>query len=281
MYNGSMKQWLLPINILIIFLMLLAFAASFSWSGVDPSSWLIHGRNIALLVLTGFTTRFLIRRLIDPNALFRLEHRIITVLILFLLFDPTSPWWIFPLVRLVTELAQYFIRTPDSPIFNPAALGAILVSFFGVLPSWWGTNQPPRFGLLGEEVSLFAFLTLLGAGYVIYRYRKLPLCITALFSFLLSYLVLIGTSPLYIALEGTLLFFLLVMVPEPKTSPVRIKDQIIYGIFVGTLVTVGLFFRFAESFLTALLIGNLYTHRKFLLSLLPLTRESKQDTISI
>jgi Na+-translocating ferredoxin:NAD+ oxidoreductase RnfD subunit len=276
-----MKQWLLPINILIFFLSFLALGACFSWSGSDLSSWFIHVRNFTLLVATGFVVRFLLRTLIDPTIFFRREHRLITVLILFLLFDPTSPWWVFPLVRLVTELAQYFLRTPGGPVFNPAAFGTILVSFFDILPSWWGVNQPPRFLLAGEEISIFAFFTLFGAGYVAYRYRKLPLCITAFLSFLIFYPLIVGESPLYIAFEGTLLFFLLVMAPEPKTSPVPTKDQIVYGLIVGLLIPLGLFLNFTESFLTALLLGNLYTHRKFLLGLLRLTNEPKQGTVAI
>lgn len=275
-----MKQWLLPINILIAFLSMLAFWAVFMWSGNDPASWMIHARNLAGLIIPGFIVRFLIRRFIDPNAFFRREHRIITVLILFLLFDPTSPWWYFPIVRTVTELAQYFLRTTGGPLFNPAALGTVIVSFFGLLPSWWGTNPAPRFPLFGEELSLAAFFTLVCAGYVVYRYRKFAISLAALAAFALTYIILFNQSPLYIALEGTLLLFLLVMVPEPKTSPNMRNDQLIYGALVGTLVAFGLFFHFTESFLTALLLGNLYTHRKFLLGLLPLTSGSKQGTVT-
>lgn len=275
-----MKQWLLPINVLIAFLSVLAFGAAFMWSGHDPISWAIHVRNLAGLIIPGFIVRSLIKHFIDPNVFFRREHRIITVLILFLLFDPTSPWWYFPVIRTVTELAQYFLRTTGGPVFNPAALGTVIVSFFGILPSWWGTNPAPRLPLLGEGVSIAAFFTLAWAGYVVYRYRKLPLCLTALLSFLVCYPLITGESPLYPAIEGTLLFFFLVMAPEPKTSPVMTKDQIIYGMIIGSLIPVGLFFNFTESFLIALLMGNLYTHRKFLLSLLPLTREPKQGTVT-
>lgn len=276
-----MKKQLLPIEILILFLGGLSLWSSYFWSGTDIISWTIHARNIALLIIPGFILRTLIRRFIDPAVFFRREHRIITVLILFLLFDPTLPWWVFALARTITETCQYFFRTVLGPLFNPAALGTLVLSVFGIFPSWWGVNPAPRIPLFGEEISLAAFFTVACAGYVAYRYRKLPASIAALGAFALSYTFLLGKSPLYIALEGTLLFFLLVMVPEPKTSPTPRNEQLIYGLLVGSLVSIGLFFHFTEAYVTALLLGNLYTGRRFLFSLLPLTKEPKAGTVSI
>ncbi len=262
-----MKLSPLPINILVLFLQALAFFASWSWSGSDPVLWSIQIRNLSLLFLAGWLTQFFIRRFIEPTATFRMEHRMITTLILFLLFDPTSPWWYFPLVRIVTEGAQYLFRAPGGPLFNPAALGTVIVSFFGILPSWWGANQAPRFMILDTDVSIFAFFTLFIAGYVAYKYKKIPLILATLLSFIVSFFLCLGENPTPIVIEGTLLFYLLVMVPEPKTSPVLQKEQVIYGCIIGVLVSLGLLFHFTESYLTALLVGNLYTKRQFLRSL--------------
>lgn len=263
-----MKNWLLPINILIIFLTALTLWACFSWSGPDPASLLIHLRNLFLIFGSGLAVRFLIRKLIDPTISFRLEHRIITALILFLLFDPLTSWWTFLVLGAITEGAQYFLRGPGGPLFNPAALGVLIVSIFGTLPSWWGTNPLPRVSLLGEPFSLAALFTLLVAGYVVYRYRKLPISLSAFGAFALTYALLYGDSPVYIALEGTLLFFFLVMVPEPKTSPVVPKEQYLYGALVGAGTALGLYFHFIEAYVIALLVGNLYTGRRFLCGLL-------------
>lgn len=263
--HASMINWRLPINIFILFLIALSLGASISWSGADFSLSILHGRNLALLFVSAFVTQFLIRRFIEPTRTVRFEHQLITTLILFLLFDPTSTWWTFPVVRIVTELAQYFFRTPGGPLFNPAALGTVVVSFFGLLPSWWGTNPAPRILIAGEEVSGFAFLTLIAAGSVAYRYRKLPAILSAFLLFALGYFILLDQSPLYMMIEGTLLFFFLVMLTEPKTSPVVLKEQFTYGSLVGLLVPIGLFFHVIEAYLLALLAGNLYTNRRFLL----------------
>ncbi len=276
-----MKNRLLPINILVIFLQVLALWSSYAWSGTDVSSWAIQIRNLALLFTSGLLIRFLIVKGIDPQATFRLEHRIITTLILFLLFDSFSPWWVFFALGVVTEACQYFFRTTGGPLWNPAALGTLILSIFGFFPSWWGVNPAPRIPLFGEEISIIAFFTLACAGYVAYRYRKLAISVAALVAFSLVYTILFGQNPLYIALEGTLLFFLLVMVPEPKTSPNTKKEQIVYGMLVGSLVAIGLFFHFIEAYVIALLIGNLYNHRRFLWKLLPLTKEPKSGTVAI
>ncbi len=259
-----MKKTLLPIHILILFLTLLTLWSTVTWNGLDPQAWLLTLRNLVALSLMGFGVRLGIRTLIDPTYTTRPEHRMISTLILFLLFDALTPWWVFLILGAATELSQYFIRTPMGPLFNPAALGALLVSLFGFLPSWWGVNPAPRFSLLGVEISVLAWIMALGAGYVIYKYRKLTIIWSALASFALGYTVLFQVNPSYFLLEGTLIFFITVMVCEPKTSPVLKRDQILYGVLVGALVPLGLYAQFLEASLIALLLGNLYTGRHFI-----------------
>lgn len=269
-----MKKPLLPIHILILFLTFLALWASVTWNGTDVNAWLLSLRNLALLALSGFAVRFLIRSFIDPILSTRFEHRFISVVILFLLFDSLLPWWLFVALGIVTELSQYFLRTQMGPLFNPAALGGILISLFGFLPSWWGVNPPPRFLIGGIEVSILAWITALGAAYVVYRYRKLLIAGSAFLGIGLSYLFFFQANPAYLLLEGTLLFFILIMICEPKTSPVVRKEQIIYGALVGLLMPLGLYFHFIEASFIALLIGNLYTGRRFLATLLPSFQKS-------
>lgn len=264
-----MKKPLLPIHILLIILSTLTLWSLVTWNSTRGEAWFTSLSNLLLLAGAGFVTRFAIQSLIDETYKPRLEHRLITLFILFLLFDIVlTPWWLFVLLGIVTELTQYFFRTPLGPIFNPAALGTLLVSIFGYLPSWWGVNPPPRIPLVGIEVSLAAWLTAFGAGYVIYRYRKLAIAWSTLIASGLAYLVLFGANPSYLLLEGTLLFFVFVMVCEPKTSPIPKKDQILYGSIVGALMPVGLYFHFLEASVIALLLGNLYTSRNVLLKLL-------------
>jgi len=267
-----MKKLFLPINLLILYLFLLAFTAAFLWSGNALSEWLLHGRNLLLLFTGGLLVRFTLSRLWKKQApflVFRIEHRIITTLILFLLFDITTPWYIFFLLGILTELGQCVWRAPGSPLFNPGALGALTVTMLGFYPSWWGANFPPRFSLPGGagEVSIALILTLTLGLLVASRYRKLPLILSAIASFAVIYPLLLGQSPLYIVLEGTFLFFLIVMCTEPKTSPAIPKEQRFYGALIGAMLALGLFFHFFEAYLIALLVGNIYTKRQLWLDL--------------
>ena len=255
-----MKINILPINLLVIFLSFLALTACFSLSGFDLLAWTVHTRNAAALALAGlFTHTVLVNfRAVSP---FRFIDRAISYLILFLLFDPLSQWWIFPLLGAVTELCQTLMRSTAGPFFNPAGLTGLLFSLTGVVPDWWGVSFAPRINLITDGMSIVAPFTLLIAGYVAYRYHKLGISFSALVTFSLSYRLLFGQIPLFITLEGTLLFFLLIMVIEPKTSPVANSEQYFYGGLIGLLISIGIYFGFVEVYLIALFLANLF-HRR-------------------
>lgn len=259
-----MKKNLLPIHILIIALSILAIWSTILWNTTDSNLWGTSLLHIFLLALGGFSVRLLVKNFISENFSARRENRIITLLILYLLFDPLLPWWFFFLIGAITETAQYFIRTQAGPLFNPAALGSLIVAFFGFLPSWWGMNPAPRYVLAGIDISIASWILFLVAIYVVYRYRKTLIIWSGIITFLIVYFVLAGNIALYLLLEGTLLFFFTVMACEPKTSPVLPKEQLVYGVLVGAITGIGLFFHFLEAALIALLLANIYTGRRFL-----------------
>lgn len=258
---------MLPIHIIALYLLLLAVGALISSAGSDATLWFTSLRNLVLIVLPIIALRLLGRRFVDGYGPSRQEHTFITVAILFLLFDPFLTWWNFILLGAITELIRFLVRRPGAPLFNPAAAGLLALTFFDAYPSWWGTNFAPRFSTIGEGLSIAVLLTLPIAGYVAYRYRKLPLVLSAIAAFAIVYSILLEESPWYIILEGTFLFFVLVMVAEPKTSPIDPTEQYIYGALIGTLVPIGLLFHFPEAYLIALLAGNAYTSRRFFITL--------------
>jgi Na+-translocating ferredoxin:NAD+ oxidoreductase RnfD subunit len=115
---------------------------------------------------------------------------------------------------------------------------------------------------------------------VVHRYRKLPIAGSALLGFIISYLLFFQQNPSYFILEGTLLFFIFVMVCEPKTSPVSRAEQILYGALVGSLVPLGMYFHFIEASLIAVLIGNLYVSRRFLVKILTSFQQPKEPNVA-
>jgi len=262
-----MTAWFLPIRVLIYALALLAIAACYSWNGADPFLWFASIRNLSFLFVSGWVTTYILHKLGLADRS-RPEHRLITSLILFLLFEPLLPWWVFILLGVTTELFQRILRVTGGPLFNPAALSTFVFSFFGFFPSWWGTNFSPRLPLIPEGISIAVFITIPLALYVVYKYKRLRISLATGLTFAIIFLLLLRESPLFIILDGTLIFFLLIMAVEPKTSPVLPKEQIFFGMIVGGLIPIGIYFHWLEAYVMALLIGNLYTKRVFLTSLL-------------
>lgn len=255
-----------PLRILVFLLTALAVLATSLRNGGDIGGWMLYLRNFVFLAAPGFIFLFLLRRFVDSNITFRYEYRAITTLILFLLIDPASPWWIFPLVRIGVETFRHFIRTEIGPLFNPAALGAFALAFFGAHPDWWGSSFAPRFPLLGADMSIATLLTIPLAGFVAWRYRKLPLVFVSFLSFSTVFVFLVRSSPIHIILEGTFLFFILVMATEPTTSPIRRNDQFAFGGIIGSLAALFTVSSVTpDAFLAALLIANIFTHRQFII----------------
>ena len=249
------------IHILGIYLFILSLAASIFWHQTDLLGYVTSLLHMFLLWGSGFLVyRTLLHfQKISPT---RFEHRSITVCILFLLFDPLNAWWVFLLVGTATEVLQRVVRSLAGPIFNPAALGALVVSLLGFYPSWWGVNFAPRLPLLPGGVSSAVLLTLPVGIYVASQYRKLWIVVPTLLATALSYAIVFQKSPLFLVVEGTLLFFALVMVLEPKTSPVVKQDQLVFGSIVGLLLPLLLSIGFWEAYAGALLVANAWWYYK-------------------
>lgn len=263
-----MQSWLSPIRILLLYLVVLAIAGSFSWEGPNLSFWLIQLLHFGLLVGGGWLTyqALLKAKLGRPT---RWEHRFITCLILFVLFDPSISWAAFLGIGIATELAQRLIRVPTGPLFNPAALGASIATLASIYPAWWGVSFAPRLSLFEGGMSVAMLLTLPIAGYVAHTYKKLPIAAALLVTFTLAYIFILKMSPIFVLLEGTLAFFVLVMALEPKTSPVMRGQQLAYGALLGVLLVLSIKWGWHEPYSMALLvvnlIFNLYKNHKILL----------------
>ncbi|MDP3957520.1 MAG: RnfABCDGE type electron transport complex subunit D [bacterium] len=259
----------LPIHLLIIFLALLTWGALLNWSGLPNASWLAHIRNFVAIFLSGYILSHILQRVLGFSHL-RIEHRIITTFILFLLIDPIHPWWVFFGLGIFVELAERLIRSQAGPIFNPAALTAFVFGYLGYYPGWWGMNFQPNLSLIPGGMSIAMLLTVPLAGYVAYRYKKHHIVFSFLVTFLVAYILFFKEIPIFFLLEGTMAFFLLVMVIEPKTSPVIKKEQYIYGAIIGLGMPLVMQTGWFEATLGTLLLANLYTARKYILKKLEL-----------
>lgn len=188
----------------------------------------------------------------------RWENRVITSLILYLLFDPMIALPAFFVMGFLAELISRILRSLTGPIINPAASAAFVMIFLGFYPGWWGMSFAPRIYLVPDGISLSVFLTLIFAGYAAFKYKKLLIALIAgLTYFMLSTFFKGSNFSVYMISEGTVLFYLLVMVVEPKTSPALEQDQLVYGLIIGSTAMLLLSSAFADPYVGALVAGNI------------------------
>ncbi|MEK7168559.1 MAG: oxidoreductase [Patescibacteria group bacterium] len=210
-----------------------------------------------VIVFTSYVTNKTFAKLF--NIFTNLESVYVTSLILILIITParTMQEYIFIIFASIFAMSsKYILNINKKHIFNPTAI-AVLVAFLLSIggASWWvGTTtmfMPVLLGLLVikkiQRFSLFfAFLTT-------------SIFVIALFSFISgfnAFQVLTNTL-----LESPLLFFALIMLTEPLTTPPTRKLQIYYGIIIGVLfypqIHIANFYLTPEATLIA---GNIFSY---------------------
>lgn len=205
-----------------------------------------------------FFTYLIRRKLFIPYA------AIVTSLIITLVVDISISWYQLFLVCVTAMGIKNFVRIGGRHIFNPAASGFLMGwVIFGINPSWWGLTLPVNSTL----IHIFLYLSLIGIAYVsALRLRRFG----TILSYLLFYSIIefvIGTSTtglLQTLINPGILFYALVMLPEPQTSPVMKTRQVLYGLMIAVLIISFVFLlnrlpilRPPDSFIFALLIGNI------------------------
>jgi Na+-translocating ferredoxin:NAD+ oxidoreductase RnfD subunit len=190
--------------------------------GFSPHLLLYFGLTISLAV---FVDYLLVRaRKIKP---FFFSAAAVSGSIIALLNSPgRSGLEVFMIVVLAIA-SKHFLKLNGRHIFNPAAFGLFFGSLLFKNPvAWWGiaSNQWLMLILL--------FLT----GYVsIFRSRKGFLIL----SFFIVYNLLVFFFNSYInLLDPVVIFFALVMLPEPMTTPNRPNRQIVFGIVAAALTMI-------------------------------------------
>lgn len=227
---------------------------------------------ITFLASLGFTLVFdcvfifvRLRKLFPPYA------AIVTGCIIGLLILPTAPIWEIAVVTFLAMASKNFLRFGGKHLFNPAAFGLFVSAFFFKnIVTWWGvsTQDPTRFTLQGIILFLILLSPFCISGLRIKRYLSsfafyiLYSLFNALFVHITSFSVL-----LTVIINPMIIFFAIVMVPEPMTSPVRPPRQVFYGLLVAILsfcLALPLVMKVVtipDVFLAGLLLGNIVFFR--------------------
>lgn len=176
---------------------------------------------------------------------------IATGLIITLIVDINAKWYELAIICALAIASKNFLRPYGKHIFNPAGFGLLVGGLiFGLPVSWWGVS-------FQNFQNFLPFLILISPVLVsAYRMKRF----VGMMTFLAVYTLI--SQSLGSFLDPTVLFFALVMLPEPMTSPVDFKRQAMYGGLVGILSNLLSMNTFIAGFLpdaliTALLLGNL------------------------
>lgn len=184
---------------------------------------------------------FLKIRKIKP---FFLSSSIITGIVIALLNSPKNSWLETTFIICLAIASKHFIRIQNRHIFNPAAFGLFFGSLVFKTPiAWWSVP------------SVF-FLLLFLPGYVsIFRSKKTNIILSFFIIYNLLTFSIIKRINFF---DPVIIFFTLVMLPEPMTSPNRPMRQILFGV-VTAVITILLSYltNVPDLLITSLLINNL------------------------
>lgn len=177
-------------------------------------------------------------------------------------------------------IAKWLLRWKRAPLVNPAGGAILIITLLAIgagyiftdleppIISWWGTDMVQNV-LKDIPVINYALagVLLLGFWYFAWKFKKLPYVVS-------FYAVFLGSTYAWnivnvsvergISIAGMMLvnataFFALVMLPEPKTSPIFPKGQIVIGTLAGgALFVANTWFGglFIDPLILTLLISN-------------------------
>ncbi len=206
---------------------------------------------VVIAVVASVALDSLIIRLRKKTTVVSLSS-VVTGLLIGLVFDPYAGIGGILTACAIASLSKAYLgRGEHQHIFNPAALGIGASSLlFGRTVAWWGAS----WGMV--PVGIIA-AGMLGA---LWKLRRSPLSIMFLFVYFAINLTQ-GTvaSVLRLTIDGTVFLFAFVMLPEPKTAPIRGVWVWGWGVLVGLFVFIQSFLGIGagDPLLLALLAANL------------------------
>ena len=181
---------------------------------------------------------------------------ITTGVIISLLTSPNLPFYEIIIASFVAISFKNFARGINRHIFNPAGIGVLVSSFLFHHPvSWWAVSF---------QQTLPFYLILLSPALVsMVRMKRFAIAAPFLLTYSVFTQFAIHSSSLLTQItDPTLLFFSLVMLPEPQTTPNKKTIQIGFGIFVALIAIISSkIFGTIDPLIFALLAGNLIFYR--------------------
>jgi Na+-translocating ferredoxin:NAD+ oxidoreductase RnfD subunit len=184
---------------------------------------------------------------------------VLTAAIVSMVLSAQTPWHIVTLTSVVAVVSKYIVRTRGANVFNPAALGIVVVfQIFHPGQSWWGA--------LAEVSPLLQSALVISGIFIANRVNKLPLVVVFLGAYYLLF-----TAAAYVADPArvsevfrspdlqAVLYFAFFILTDPPTSPVTHADQLVFAGIVALVSFVIFEWTGAVYYLLAgVLAGNVW-----------------------
>ncbi|TBN57741.1 oxidoreductase [Glaciihabitans arcticus] len=252
-FLGAVTMYKLVLGLLIA---LFALSLVLSLLGVLPYAPLAILASWAVSVGVSVGSSWAFGRAFGAKA--HLESAAITGLLLLFILRPelsVESLLILALAAFLASASKYLLAVRGRHIFNPAAIGAVLVTATGLTFSGWWVSSPAMLPLVA-----------IGALLILYRTRRLAMGLTFIGTVLVIDVVLSLTRGLTVpdglslAILGTsTVFFAGFMLSEPLTLPPRRMQQLALAVIVALLFAVPFnLLAVYSSPQLALVIGNLF-----------------------
>jgi Na+-translocating ferredoxin:NAD+ oxidoreductase RnfD subunit len=239
-----MMKHLLKLNLKTYMLGLLIVLAVI---GISQQGISITLPQTLIAILTAILLGLLINYIKLKKIIFS-SSAFISGLIIALVLSPQVKWFI-PLIASSVAIAQkHLIRYKGKHIFNPANSGLFFTMFISsAYISWWGQSSWP--------------LIVLGGIFICYKMKRLrlPLIFMASFAFMVGLDNILTNQPLLDSFLLINIFFVFVMLIEPKTSPRTRKGIVLYAVLVALFSLI--FFRLVPRYdfsILSLALGNAF-----------------------
>jgi len=185
------------------------------------------------------------------------ESYAITGLILFFILAPIvhfSDLWIDIVASFLAMASKFFFTYKRNVIFNPAAISVFILGLFGIISVTWWVATP----IMIPFVLIAGYLILKKLNRFSMFFAFLISSIGSIFAISVMHNLTIPFPAVFYS--WPLIFFGVIMLTEPQTTPPKLNLQIIYGILVGILC--GVEFHFGPLYSTpefALIAGNIFS----------------------
>ena len=167
------------------------------------------------------------------------------------------------LVILFLFISKFLIKYKKQNIFNPLvfAIGfttllALIIPAIGIPPLDW-SGIDIRFMIFNTAIPLPLLPIVLALIFNVKRIRKHPLALSFIITSLLIGFLTNGYENNYLSFTISTVFIGAALIVEPKTSPNKTNEQIIYGITMALIILGASLLKIPNAPIMGLMIGNI------------------------